>query len=341
MFNVTALDTSRTDAIQTRIDNKTKPAGSLGVLEPLAMRLALITGDTITLKKPTILLFAGDHGVAAEGVSIAPSEVTQLMVQNFLSGGAAINCFARQLGWELAVIDAGILTPVEGEIPNYHQQRVGNGTGNLAVEPAMTTAQANQSLELGASMANQRIRDGSNLIACGEMGIGNSTSAAAIAALLLDCTPKELTGRGTGINDQQLQKKVAAIEAACDRAASNDPLNVLSEVGGFEIGQMAGAMLATAKQGAVVLVDGFIATAAALIATRIAPASRDYMVFAHCSHEQGHQLMLDALQATPLLDLKLRLGEGTGAALALPLLQAAATFYNDMASLDAANIELP
>jgi len=311
------------------------------MLETLARQLALITGEPIALHQPAMLLFAADHGVAAEGVSIAPSEVTQLMVQNFLGGGAAINCFTRQLGWKLTVVDAGIITPVSSDSPDYREQRIGAGTANLAEEPAMTDDQAEKSLQLGAAIAHESLSDGSNVIACGEMGIGNTTSATAIAALLLERAAAEITGRGTGIDDQQLEKKIAVINTACQRVTTAEPMDVLREVGGFEIGQMAGAMLATAEAGAVILVDGFIATAAALLATRIAPASRDYMVFAHRSHEQGHKLMLDAMDAQPLLDLQLRLGEGTGAALALPLLQSAAAFYNDMASLDAAQIELP
>jgi len=341
LFNVNSLATSHADTIQAQIDNKTKPPGSLGVLETLAKQLALITGEPIVLHQPTMLLFAADHGVAAEGVSIAPSEVTQLMVQNFLVGGAAINCFTRQLGWKLTVVDAGIIAPVSSGSPDYREQRVGAGTDNLAHGPAMTAEQAEQSLQLGAQIARETLNNGSNVIACGEMGIGNTTSATAIAALLLECAAEEITGRGTGIDDQQLQKKIAVINKACERVVLAEPMEVLREVGGFEIGQMAGAMLATAEAGAVVLVDGFIGTAAALLATRIDLASRDYMVFAHRSHEQGHKLMLDAMQAQPLLDLQLRLGEGTGAALALPLLQSAAAFYNDMASLDAAQIELP
>lgn len=343
MFRISALDTSRADAIQARLDGKTKPPGSLGQLETLARQLALQLGEPIALRAPSLLLFAGDHGVADEGVSIAPSDVTQLMVQNFLGGGAAINCFARQLGWQLSVVDAGIKAPLAGagEHSDYREQRVGPGTQNLARGAAMSAAQAEQSLRLGAELARERLAAGANVIACGEMGIANSTAAAAMAALLLPLAPAEVVGRGTGIDDAQLQKKVAAVEAACQRAASADPMTVLAEVGGFEIGQMAGAMLAGAEAGAVVLVDGFIATAAALLAVRLAPEARDYLVFAHRSHEQGHQHMLAALDAEPLLDLQLRLGEGTGAALALPLLQCAAAFYNDMASLDAAQIELP
>ena len=206
MFNVNPLATSDANTIQARIDGKTKPPGSLGALEPLAKQLALITRGPIELRRPTMLLFAADHGVAAEGVSIAPSEVTQLMVQNFLGGGAAINCFTRQLGWELTVIDAGIIEPVPNDSPGYREQRVRAGTANLAVEPAMSEEDAERSLQLGATIARESLNAGSNLIACGEMGIGNSTSAAAMAALLLKRAGAEVAGRGTGINDEQLQK---------------------------------------------------------------------------------------------------------------------------------------
>ena len=343
MFTIAPLDRSQASAIQAKIDGKTKPPGSLGAMESLAQQMALITAEPLEVRQPTMLLFAGDHGVADEGVSIAPSEVTQLMVQNFLGGGAAINCFSAQLGWELVVIDAGIKTALAGatDNANYREQRVGPGTRNLANEAAMTAEQAHQSLKLGATVAREYLAAGANVIACGEMGIANSTAAAAIAARLLSCTAATAAGRGTGIDDAQLEKKIQVIERALARTDSTDPMTVLQEVGGFEIGQMAGAMLATAEAGALVLVDGFIATAAALLAQRLSPAARDYMVFAHRSHEQGHRLMLEALEAEPLLDLQLRLGEGTGAALALPLLQSAAAFYNNMASLDAAQIELP
>lgn len=343
MFIITPLNRNHANNIQNKIDQKTKPPGSLGALESLARQMALILGDPISLQRPTLLLFAGDHGVADEGVSIAPSEVTQLMVQTFLAGGAAINCFAEQLGWKLLVVDTGIKSPLtdNSNNTNYREQRLGPGTRNLAKEAAMTAKQARQSLDLGAAIAREQISAGANIIACGEMGIANSTAAAAIATQLLGCSASEAAGRGTGINDAQLARKIEIIETAKQRSSSHDPLTVLQEVGGFEIGQMTGAMLATAEAGAVVLVDGFIATAAALLAQRIAPESRDFMVFAHRSHEQGHRLMLEALNAEPLLDLQLRLGEGTGAALALPLLQSAAAFYNHMASLGAAQIELP
>ncbi len=343
MFSVAPLDLSQASPIQEKIDGKTKPPGSLGLLETVAQQLALSLGSPIEIKQPTVLLFAGDHGVADEGVSIAPSEVTQLMVQNFLAGGAAINCFAQQLGWQLIVVDAGIKSPLEGAADNahYREQRIGPGTRNLATEAAMTAEQAEQCLQFGAQIAREQLENGSNVIACGEMGIANSTAAAAIVVKLLGCLAAQAAGRGTGIDDEQMMKKISVIDAACQRSDSADPMTVLQEVGGFEIGQMAGAMLATAEAGAVVVIDGFIATAAAMLAIRIAPAARDYMIFAHRSEEQGHSMMLSALSAEPLLDLQLRLGEGTGAALALPLLQSAAAFFNNMASLDAAQIELP
>jgi len=341
MYSVDALSRDHSAAIQSSIDGKTKPPGSLGALEGLAHQLALVLGSPIKLQEPTILLFAGDHGVADAGVSIAPAEVTQLMVQNFLAGGAAINCFCQQLGWELLVVDAGIRTAIEAEDnPNYRQQRVGAGTKNIATEAAMTAEQAQQSIDLGAKLALEVIDKGANVIACGEMGIANSTAAAAIAAQLLGISVEDATGRGTGIDDTQLQKKIDIINAACQRCPDNNPMTVLQHLGGFEIGQMSGAMLAAASNGVVVVVDGFIATAAALLAQAIAPNSRDFMVFAHQSHEQGHRLMLEHLKAKPLLDLQLRLGEGTGAALALPLLQSAAAFYNNMASLESTAIDI-
>ncbi len=339
-WNIKPVSQANSDAIQHKINMKTKPLGALGLLEKTAHQLAMIQGTSaITINQPTMLIFAGDHGVSEEKVSLTSSDVTRQMVLNFLAGGAAINCFCRANGMELKVIDAGIKTPINDD--RLIIQRIGAGTRNLAKEAAMTEEEVLLALEYGRRLAKQLAADGSNLLAFGEMGIGNTTPASCIMAALMNKTAKECVGRGTGISDAQLAHKINITEAAITRIENkNDPINVLQEVGGFEIAQITGAMLGAAEAGICVLVDGFITTASALLAAKMAPASRDYMLFAHCSGEQGHKAMLEALNATPLLQLGLRLGEGTGAAVALPLLRSAAEFYNNMASFESAGVTL-
>lgn len=338
-WQVTPLDQTASENIQRRIDSKTKPPGALGQLETLALQLALIqSSNTIAIQKPTVLVFAADHGVAEEGVSIAPSEVTAQMVANFLAGGAAINCFCRSSDVAIEVIDAGIkhtLTPHPQGLVN---QAVAKGTRNLARESAMTIEQAQTCLKLGAEIAAKHINNGSNVLAFGEMGIGNTTSAAAILAAITGVDVKLCVGRGTGITEEQLTRKTGLVVEALARFEARDALTVLAEVGGFEIAQICGAMLRAAESKTTIVVDGFIVSAGALLVCRMVPEARDYMIFAHCSDESGHRLMLEQMQATPLLDLGLRLGEGTGAALAIPLLRAAASFYNDMATFESAGV---
>lgn len=338
LCSISSLDRTAQAKIQARIDNKTKPQGSLGQLERVALQLALIQQtDTLSLPKPTMLVFAGDHGIAAEGVSIAPAAVTRQMVLNFLAGGAAINCFCQTLGWQLKVVDAGILEPIED--PRLILRRLGAGTANLARTAAMTPAQCQEGLQLGAEVARSEIAAGAGLLAFGEMGIANTTAATALLAALTDTPVADCIGRGTGISDHQLAHKQALIEQALARVAGQtDPQGLLAELGGFELVQICGAILAAAEARVPMLIDGFIVSAAALVACRIAPACRDYMLFSHGSAEPGHARLLAAMQAEPLLDLGLRLGEGTGAALALPLLQAAVSFYNDMASFESAGV---
>ncbi len=339
-FSIVPLDRSNEELIQQRIDQKTKPPGALGQLEPLAAQLALILGsECVELTRPAMLVFAGDHGIAEEGISIAPSAVTQQMVLNFLNGGAAINCFCRSNDIELEVIDAGILLPIADE--RLTIQSLGNGTRNISREAAMTMDQVVEGILLGKKVAEKHVSAGSQLLGFGEMGIGNTSSAAAIMAAILNIPADECVGRGTGISDEALERKTRLVAAALERHA-NDldcPLDILRCLGGFEIVQMVGAMLATAEQKKIILVDGFIATAAALVAQRISPAVIDYMVFCHQSNEQGHQRMIRHMGGKPLLNLGLRLGEGTGAALAIPLLKAAASFYNDMASFADAGVD--
>jgi nicotinate-nucleotide--dimethylbenzimidazole phosphoribosyltransferase len=341
MFDIKSIIRLNEKSIQNKIDQKTKPPGALGVLENLAKQLALViaVNDKIKINQPAMLVFAGDHGIAEEGVSIAPSAVTQQMVLNFLNGGAAINCFCRTNEMDLEVIDAGILLPIEDA--RLTSQSLGKATKNIAKEAAMSISTVEKGIKLGAEVAYKKIESGVNVLGFGEMGIGNTSSAAAIMAAILDLPVSDCVGRGTGISDDVMNKKVMLIKQALKlhKTQLNSPIEILACLGGFEIVQMTGAMLAAAERKCIILVDGFIATAAALIATRINNNATDYMVFCHQSNEKGHQLMLREMNAKPLLSLDLRLGEGTGAALALPLLRAAAAFYNDMASFESAGVE--
>jgi nicotinate-nucleotide--dimethylbenzimidazole phosphoribosyltransferase len=341
MFKIESIDRSDEQSIQNKIDQKTKPLGALGQLENLAKQLALVIAkdDKILISQPTMLVFAGDHGIAEEGISIAPSAVTQQMVLNFLNGGAAINCFCRTNNMQIEIIDAGILLPIED--PRLTSQPLGCGTKNIAKDAAMSVQTVEEGLALGAKSVYKKVALGTNVFGFGEMGIGNTTSAAAIMAATLNLPVVDCVGRGTGISKEVMNKKIMLIEQAIDlhKDQLHTPINILASLGGFEIVQMTGAMLAAAEKQCIILVDGFIATAAALVATKINKYAADYMVFCHQSNERGHQLMLQAMSAKPLLSLELRLGEGTGAALALPLLKAAASFYNDMASFQSAGVE--
>ena len=332
--------------IQSTIDGKTKPLGALGQLEDTAkiiasVQLSIVNTDqqSLSIKHPSLFIFAGDHGVAAQGVSIAPSEVTSQMVANFASGGAAINVFCKQLGWQLSVVDAGILSPIDN-CSGVINQRLGNITAPLNIAPAMSLAQVELGFEKATALVKSVHEKGCNLIAFGEMGIGNTTSAAAIMAAVMGIPASECVGRGTGVSDEIVKIKQQVIEQALvlHQGSLSSPKEILASLGGFEIVQITAAMLAAAEQEMLVVVDGFICTAAAMLAISINKNVKDYMIFAHCSGEQGHQKMLSHLQVKPLLNLGLRLGEGTGAALALPLIQAAVAFYNDMASFTQAQV---
>ncbi|KGJ99022.1 nicotinate-nucleotide--dimethylbenzimidazole phosphoribosyltransferase [Thalassotalea sp. ND16A] len=357
-MSISALETRYKQAIIDVIDQKTKPIGALGQLEQLALQLALIQSNKqqslvsrISINQPTALVFAGDHGISEEGVSIAPSAVTRQMVLNFLNGGAAINCFCRANNISLTVIDAGIIEPITvADIANaaeqqtsstsFIEQRLGAGSNNFATMPAMSIEQVNQGIAYGEQIANQYINQGCNLLILGEMGIANTSSATALLAAVSKAEVEQCVGFGTGINSQQLIQKTQLIKKALLRVQTTDAISILSEVGGFEIVQMVGAILAAAKAKITVLIDGFIVSCAALMAKQIDGNVTGYLVFAHQSEESGHQLLLSQFNATPLINLGLRLGEGTGAALALPLLTACAHFYNDMASFSDAGISV-
>lgn len=339
-FDFSPPSADRVAAIQSRLNNKTKPLGSLGKLESLAKQLAVILGDDpIPDIKAKILVFAGDHGIAEQGVSIAPPDVTQQMVMNFLQGGAAINSFCRVNNIPLEIINAGIKSPIEH--PDLINQPSGSSTKNFVDEAAMTEQQLKHALVAGIEVANMKLEQGFNVIGFGEMGIGNTSSASAIMAAVLKAPADECVGRGTGIDDETFSRKLQLIEQALrhHQPSLNSPLDILRCLGGFEIAQMTGAMLQTAKRCKVVLVDGFISTAAALIAAQINPNAVDFMMFCHESNEQGHKRILNHLKVSSLLNLNMRLGEGTGAALAVPMIRSAADFFNHMASFDEANVE--
>ena len=413
MLDLPAVRTDLDDAIRLAIDAKTKPPGSLGRIEALAARIARVQGTlTPRLGRCRLILFAGDHGVASEGVSAYPQAVTRQMIANFLAGGAAANVFARTNGVEIAVVDAGVAgDPLDA--PGLVSRRIAPGTRNFAFEPAMTREQYEAALRAGAELgtggsigpsaeAGVRAEDGAGVeagpgagtaaeagtaggtsarakpgdgalvesevrdrdevgagtgtedgaggggdtgvdaAAFGEMGIANTSSATLIAHKLTGASLDVLTGRGTGLDDDGLARKLRVLTRAADRTADRlPPDEALREYGGFEIVMMAGAMIGAARARAVVIVDGFIASAAALAAVRLAPALVGYLVFAHRSAEPGHEVVLDALGASPLLDLGMRLGEGTGALLAWPILRSAAAMLSDMASFESAGVSGP
>lgn len=310
---------------QRAFDRKTKPRSSLGMLEDMAVRIGALRDEAVpTRPECAIVVVAADHGVAAEGVSAYPQEVTVQMVANFAAGGAAINVLAREAGARLVIVDAGVGTP----------------TGNIARGPAMTRAAAEEHIAAGRAVASGFAADGIGLVGIGEMGIGNTTAASALCAALLSATPAEVCGRGTGLDDDGLARKVGIVEQALavNRVDASDPVGVLAALGGFEIARLAGVVLGCFDARVPVVLDGFITGAAALVAARIEPESTRAMIAAHRSPEPGHRRVLDALGLEPLLDLRLRLGEGTGAALALPIVRSALALLNDMASFDDAGV---
>jgi len=327
------------EAAERHLASLTKPPGSLGRLEEIALRLALLRGGAPEVGHPVIFTFAADHGVTAEGVSAYPQVVTAQMVENFLRGGAAVNVLARQAGARLVVADFGVAAPLtlSAELVSCP---IGPGTANIAAGPAMTREQAIQAIETGAALAEKALDAGADLLATGEMGIGNTTAASAIAAVLTGGAPERVTGRGTGVDDATLARKVAAVRRALEvnRPDARDGLDVLAKVGGFEIGGLVGVILAGAARRVPVVLDGFIAGAAALIAVALAPAAQHVLFAAHRSAEPGHTTVLDHLGLAPYLDLSLRLGEGTGAALFIHLARAAARLWSEMATFKAAGV---
>ncbi|GGB09752.1 nicotinate-nucleotide--dimethylbenzimidazole phosphoribosyltransferase [Agarivorans gilvus] len=337
-FIIEALDEGLAEALMEKINLKTKPPGSLGVLEALACQLGQIQ-QTLSpqICQPKMIVFASDHGIALEGVSAFPQEVTAQMVQNYLAGGAAVNVFCRQHAIALEIVDLGVknLPAAEGLV----SRKVAESTQSFLQADAMTPAQCQQAISVGAERVSLAAKQGSNVVAFGEMGIANTASAAAVMAGCLNIDVAECVGRGTGLDDKGLQHKTAVLQQAMAyHQGEHTPEQWLAKVGGFELAAMVGAMLQAAQLRMTIMVDGFICSAAALVASQIAPLVTQYMVFCHQSAEQAHQRLLDVLGANPLLGLALRLGEGSGAALAFPLVQSACLFLNEMASFASAGV---
>jgi nicotinate-nucleotide--dimethylbenzimidazole phosphoribosyltransferase len=319
------------DEARRAYDSKTKPRGSLGRLEDLGCRLAAIRGFVPDNLRAAIVVAAGDHGVAAEGVSAYPQEVTAQMVANFAAGGAAINVLARRAGAQLVVVDAGTAVPFEHEL--VRRVRIGAGTANMTLGPAMRADQVEHAFAAADALVGEL--DGVDVIGLGEMGIANTTSASALTAALLGVAPELVCGRGTGLDDDGVARKVDAVSRAL---AANEGADPLTALGGFEIAFLAGLVLACERRRLAVLLDGFITGAAALAAVRVSPSAVDVMIASHRSSEPGHTLVLEALGLEPLLDLGLRLGEGSGAALALPLLDASVAILAEMATFGDAGV---
>lgn len=324
--------------LKQKIDLKTKPLGSLGLLEDLAMQIGLIQ-DTLTpeLKNPALMVFAADHGLTAEGISPFPKDVTWQMVMNFVAGGAAINVFCRQNGINLKVVDAGVDFDFPSGVPVV-DAKVARGTRNMRVEPAMTANECAAAIQKGRELVRAEAAKGCNIIGFGEMGIGNTSASSLLMHRFLGIPVEECTGSGTGMYGDQLSHKVRILKEVAEKYNPSTAAETLATFGGLEIAMMVGAMLEAAEQRMILLIDGFIATAAALTAIEMNADVRKNCVFCHSSNERGHKLMLEKLDAKPMLQLDLRLGEGTGAALALPLVQAAVNFLNEMASFEAAGV---
>ncbi len=359
---ITPLDEKLLRKAQDRLDNLTKPLGSLGRLEELAKLIVGITGkENPELKNKVIFTLAADHGVAAEGVSAYPQEVTAQMVYNFLAGGAGINVLAKHVGARIVVVDMGVASAViarsdsEEAIPKKHDcfapsgiamtssfktMKIAFGTKNFAKGAAMSRDEATRSIEAGIEILEEELPNGVDIIGTGEMGIGNTTASSAITAILVKKPVEEVTGRGAGLNDAALGHKIEIIKKAIavNRPDSGDPIDVLSKVGGFEIGGLTGIILSAASRKIPVVIDGFISGAAALVAACIEPKTKEYMIAAHNSVEQGHKIILEYLGLKPLLDLELRLGEGTGAALGIGLAETAVKILTQMATFKSAQV---
>lgn len=338
-FTVKPVSTDLEKDLQKKVDNLTKPQGSLGILEEMAIKIGKIQNTlTPTLNNPTLLVFAGDHGITEEGVSPFPKEVTYQMVMNFVAGGAGINVFSRQNGIDIKVVDAGVDYDFPKELP-IERMKVGKGTRNFYKEPAMSEEDLKQCLQNGADLVYKVHESGCNVIGFGEMGIGNTSPASIIMSKLCNIPVKDCIGKGAGLDNPGVQRKIEVLQAAVEKyPAVKEIGEVLSTFGGYEINMTCGAMLKAAELGMVLLIDGFIATSALLAASKINPHILDYCIFCHKSNESAHKRMLEELKANAILDLGFRLGEGTGVSVAYPIVKSAVAMINEMASFESANV---
>ena len=337
---IRSLDSDLMQKAQAKLDNLTKPRGSLGRLEELAKQIVGITGDINSkLNKKTIIVMASDHGVVNEGVSAYPKDVTAQMVYNFLSGDAGINVLAKHIGAEVKVVDVGVASDL-GEHPFLVSEKVDFGTKNMAKGPAMTKKQALKSIQAGIEVVEDVIRDGCDIIGTGDMGIGNTTASSAIASVTCQADVNLVTGHGTGIDESGLEHKINVIKGAIalNKPDSSNAIDVLAKIGGFEIGGIAGVILGASANRIPVVIDGFISGAGALVAASIAPKSKDFMIASHCSVEKGHRIVLEKLGLNPLFDFNMRLGEGTGAALGMNIAEASVKILNEMATFEEAGV---
>jgi nicotinate-nucleotide--dimethylbenzimidazole phosphoribosyltransferase len=338
--SIKPLDKKAMDIATKRQDLLTKPRGSLGELEALSIKIAgIMASPTPTIKHKGIITMAADHGVVSEGITLYPQEVTRQMVMNFINGGAAINVLAKQIGARVIIVDMGVIGGFTG-VPQLICRMIDFGTRNMASGPAMSRQQAINAVEAGIDIVEAEFQKGLDIVGTGDMGLGNTTASSAIFATCSGKPVSEVTGRGTGLSDEQLNHKIQVIEKALDinRPDPDDPLDVLSKVGGFEIGGIAGIILGAVKNRIPVVIDGFISTAAAVLAIKMSPMAKDYLIAAHESAESGHKAMLEYLNLKPLLKLNMRLGEGTGAALGISLVEAAVRILNEMATFSEAGV---
>lgn len=336
---IRGLDQSAMESAKLHISNLTVPPGSLGKLEAMALQLAGITGNIKpSFDRREVIIMAGDHGVCDEGVSAFPQEVTPQMIHNFLAGGAAVNVLARQAGAEVVCVDIGVNSELSH--PELLSHKIRYGTANMAQGPAMSYDEAMQSILVGVKVVEDAVNRGVQLFITGEMGIGNTTASSAVICALSDIPVRDAVGRGTGIDDSRLQHKISVVERALEVNAPDphDPIDVLAKVGGLEIGGLVGVILGAAVHGCPVIIDGFISSAAALLAKEICPVAADYMIVSHASHEQGHRRLLNELNLRPVLELDLRIGEGTGGVLCLHLVDAACRIVSEMATFESAGI---
>ncbi len=339
LSDIRPLDAGIMEEAARRLDQLTKPPGSLGRLEEIAKQLAGVRGEVMPeLTRKAVVVMAGDHGVCEEGVSAFPAEVTPQMVLNFLNGGAAVNVLARQAGADVVCVDIGV--NAELSHPLLRSRKIRMGTANMAKGPAMTRAEAEAAVMVGVELARELAEEGYRLLATGEMGIGNTTASSALLAVLGATDAAAAAGRGTGIDDERLRHKQAVIRRAIEvnRPEASDPLDALAKVGGLEIAGLAGLILGAAQSRIPVVIDGFISSAAALVAARLAPLSVSYMIASHLSQEQGHERLLAEIGLTPMLRMDMRLGEGTGAVLAFPMIEAAVRIMKEMATFADAGV---